>query len=60
MGRHSDYKKVDDIACHDINKGCRRIIDTSTPSRRRLRDILRRQARKRLNRGMEKEDDDES
>lgn len=59
MGRHSDHKKVDDIAAHDINKGCRRIIDTSTPSRRRLRDVLRRQARKRLSRIVEKEEDDE-
>ena len=50
MGRRSDYKKIDRIADYDLNKGIRRIIDTSTPGRRHLRDILRRQARKRIER----------
>ena len=50
MGKRSDYKKVDDIAAWDLDKGCRRIVDQSTPSRRRLRDKLKRQARKRIDR----------
>lgn len=49
MGRHSDYKKIDRIADYDLNKRCRRIIDTSTRGRRKLRDVLRKQARKRIN-----------
>ena len=49
MGKHSDYKKYDDIAAWDLNKGCRNIIDQTTPARRRLKKVLRRQARKRLN-----------
>ena len=48
MGKRSDYKKMDEIANNDIDAGCRKIVDTSTPSRRRLRDKLRRQARARL------------
>ena len=46
MGRRSDYKKVDELAAWDLDKGCRRIVNQSTPARRRLRDKLRRQARK--------------
>ena len=53
MGRRSDYKKNDGMADNDLDKGCRSIIDHSTPARRRLRDKLRRQARKRLNRRVE-------
>ncbi len=48
MGKRSDYKKMDEIANNDINAGCRKIVNTSTPARRRLRDKLRRQARARL------------
>ena len=48
MGKRSDYKKMDEIANNDIDAGCRKIVDTSTPARRRLRDKLRRQARARL------------
>ncbi len=50
MGRRSDYKKMDEISTWDLDAGCRGIIDTSTPPRRRLRDRLRRQARKRVDR----------
>lgn len=50
MGKRSDYKKIDDLSCWDLDKGCRRIVDQGTPGRRRLRDRLRRQARKRINR----------
>ena len=50
MGKRSDYKKMDEIANNDIDAGCRKIVNTSTPARRRLRKRLRRQARKRLSR----------
>lgn len=50
MGRHSDYKKVDELVAWDMDKGCRRIVNQSTPARRRLRDRLRRRARKRVER----------
>ena len=50
MGKRTDYKKHDDLSCWDLDKGCRRIVDTSTPGRRRPRDVLKRQARKRINR----------
>jgi len=49
MGKRSDHKKLDEIAAWDMDRGCRRIVNQSTPSRRRLKDRLRRQARKRLN-----------
>lgn len=52
MGSRSDYKKDDNIAAWDMDAGCRKIVNQSTPSRRRLRDILRRQARKRIERRM--------
>lgn len=47
--KRSLYKRYDDLACWDLDKGCRRIIDQSRPGRRRLKKVLRRQARKRLN-----------
>ena len=50
MGKRSDYKKIDGLAAWDLDKGCRRIVDQSTPGRRRLRDRLKRQARKRIDR----------
>ena len=50
MGRRSDYKKDDNISAWDLDAGCRRIIDQSTPARRRLRKKLRRMARKRISR----------
>lgn len=50
MGRRSDYKKMDDLAAWDLDAGCRRIVDQSTPGRRRARDKLRRIARKKINR----------
>lgn len=39
---------MDEIANNDIDAGCRKIVDTSIPTRRRLRDKLRRQARARM------------
>ena len=49
MGRRSDYKKLDSLSAWDLDKGCRRIVDQSTPARRRLKKRLKRQGRKRLN-----------
>ena len=48
MGKRSDYKKMDDFVAWDLDKGCRRIVNHATPGRRRLRDRLRRQARRRV------------
>lgn len=48
MGRRSDYKKRDGIADWDMNKGCRHIVDQSTPSRRKLRDRLKHRARAKM------------
>ena len=56
MGKRSDYKKNDDLSAWDLDAGCRRIVDQTTPGRRRLRDRLKRMARKRLNK-MAKDDD---
>ena len=42
------YKKMDEIAAWDLNKGCRNIVNQSTPARRRLKKRLRKQARARL------------
>lgn len=53
MGRRSDYKKDDNLAAWDMDAGCRRIVNQSTPARRRLRDKLRRMARKRIARRAE-------
>ena len=50
MGKRSDYKKRDGLSEWDLDAGCRRIVNQSTPANRRLRDRLRRMARKRLNR----------
>ena len=42
------YKKYDELAAWDLNKGCRRFINQSTPTNRKLKQVLRRQARKKL------------
>jgi hypothetical protein len=49
MGKRSDYKKLDEIAAWDLDKGCCQIVNQSTPARRRLKKRLARQARKRIN-----------
>lgn len=51
MGARSDWKKVDELSANDLNKGCRQIVDQSTCAHRRLKKVLRRQARKRLKEG---------
>lgn len=42
------YKKYDELAAWDLDKGCRKIINQASPANRRLKKRLRRQARKRL------------
>lgn len=48
MGKRSDYKKLDDRAAWDLDKGCRGIVDQSTPGNRRLKDVFRRRARRKF------------
>ena len=57
MGKRSDYKKADGLADWDLDAGCRKIVDQSTPGRRRLRKRLKRIARKKLNRGNDRWED---
>jgi hypothetical protein len=47
MGKGS-YKKYDELASWDLNKGCRKWINQDSPANRRLKKKLRRQARKKL------------
>lgn len=42
------YKKYDELAAWDLNKGSRKYINQDSPANRRLKKKLRRQARKRL------------
>ena len=42
------YKRYDKISNWDLDKGCRNIIDGSAPANRRLKKVLRKQARKRI------------
>lgn len=42
------YKKLDELAAWDLDKGCRKWVNQSTPARRRLKKRLRKQARARL------------
>lgn len=46
--KRAAYKKYDELAAWDLNKGCRRFINQSTPTNRKLKKVLRRQARKKL------------
>lgn len=48
-------KKISELAAWDLNKGCKQYIDQSTPAHRRLKKIIRRQDRKRINRYFEEE-----
>lgn len=43
------FKRVDNLAAWDLDAGCRRIVDQSTPANRRLKKRLRKIARKQLN-----------
>ena len=46
--KRAEYKKYDELAAWDLDKGCRRFVNQDSPSNRRLKKKLRRQARKRL------------
>ena len=41
-------KRVSEISSWDLDKGCRKFIDQSTSKRRRLKKIIRKNDRKRL------------
>lgn len=47
-------KKVSEISSWDLDKDCRNFIDQSTPKRRRLKKIIRKNDRKRLDNFMNK------
>lgn len=46
--KRAQYKRYDEISNWDLNKGSHKYIDASTPARRRLKKVLRKQARKRI------------
>ena len=48
MSGRSDYKKIDNLSAWDLDAGCRGVVDQSTRGRRRLKKVLKRQARKRV------------
>ena len=41
-------KRVSEISRWDLDKGCRNFIDQSTPANRRLKKVIRKKDRKRL------------
>lgn len=46
--RKAQYKCYDEITSYGLNKDSRKYIDANTPARRRLKKVLRKQARKRI------------
>ena len=50
MSKRAYYKRLDELASWDLDAGCRSIINQSTPSRRKLKKRLKRQARARAKR----------
>ena len=48
------FKRIDERAAWDLDPGCRRIVDQSTPARRRLLKRLKHQARARIKKEDEK------
>lgn len=42
------YKRYDRLADWDLDAGCKNIVNQSTRARRRLKKVLRRQARKQM------------
>lgn len=55
MGKRSDYKKIGEFCAWDMDGGCRRFVDQSSPCRRRLRKRLKRQERARIKDASRKE-----
>lgn len=43
------FKRVDELAAWDLDAGCRAIVNQQSPGNRRLKKVLRKQARARLN-----------
>ena len=41
-------KRVSEISSWDLNKGCRKFVNQSSPKMRRLKKIIRKNDRKRL------------
>lgn len=52
------FKRIGAFAAWDLDKGCRRIVNQSTDSNRRLKRKLKRQERERLKRELSKRADD--
>lgn len=54
-------KRVSELDCWDLDKGCRNIVNQDTPARRKLKKKIRRADRKRLDRYSDRvyNDDDE-
>ena len=50
MAKRAEYKRHDELAAWDLNKGCRKYINQDSPANHRLKKKLRKQARKRLDR----------
>lgn len=48
MAMRAGYKRHDELAAWDLNASCRRWINQSSSSNRKLKKKLRKQARKRL------------
>lgn len=48
MMERARYKKFDELAAWDLNKGCRKWVNQSTPTMRKLKKKLRKQARTRM------------
>ena len=46
--KRSIDKRVSELSAWDLDAGCRNIINQNTPANRRLKKIIRRQDRKRL------------
>lgn len=44
--RKNEYRKYSELSAWDLDKGSRKYVDQSTPARRRLKKVLRKQARK--------------
>lgn len=47
--KRSIDKRVSELSAWDLDAGCRNIINQDSPANRRLKKIIRRQDRKRLN-----------
>ena len=46
--KRCDYKKVSELAAWDLNKGCCKFVNQSSKSARRIKKIIRKNDRKRV------------